>query len=349
MPEPKAAILNTPFDVHGGPDGRAKTLLDFSVNSNPFGPPVGLLEQLTHTDITTYPDPTARRAKQAAAAKHARSPAQITFGNGTAELIHRLATCYLTPSSTVVIAAPTFGEYLRAVRLQGATGVSVNPYQGLEPNLEPLITAITQHRPTLVFVCHPNNPTGHAWSAKQLETLAQVCAEQDALLVLDLAYLSLSDAPELSLPERAVQLYSLTKSFTIPGVRVGYVVASAEIINTLERSAPPWQTSAHAQAAAIWALSTKSEAFLSETVSQLLSERDVFQKELEALNVKVSPTRTTFFLCEVGGAAEFRLEAERAGLRVRDATSFGLARHIRLATRLPAENKRLLEWWVSRG
>ena len=349
MPEPKAAILNTPFDAHGGPDGRAEPLFDFSVNSNPFGPPAPLLKHLTQTDIATYPDPTAHRAKQAAADKHGRSSAEITFGNGTAELIHRLAACYLRTDSKIVIAAPTFGEYLRAARLQGAEGVSVNSYEGLEPNPAPLITAIKQHRPTLVFVCHPNNPTGHAWTKAQLDELAKVCAEQDALLVLDLAYLSLSDAPELALPESAVQLCSLTKSFTVPGVRVGYALAPAEIVEVLERSAPPWQASSHAQAAAEWSLSEKGDAFLVETVPHVLAERKAVQRELKALDVEILPTHTTFFLCEVGDASEFKLEAESAGFRVRDCSSFGLPEHIRLATRLPEENKRLLEWWSNRG
>ena len=347
MPEPKAAILTTPFDAHGGPDGRAKTLLDFSVNSNPFGPPAGLIKHLAHTTIATYPDPTASRAKQAAADKHARSATEVTFGNGTAELIHRLAACYLTEGSTVVIAAPTFGEYLRAVRLQGAEGVSVHPYKGLEPDVNPLVTVIKQRRPTLVFVCHPNNPTGHAWREEQLEKLAQVCNEQDALLVLDLAYLSLSDMPELASPESAVQLCSLTKSFTVPGVRVGYAVGPSEVIRVLERSAPPWQASAHAQAAASWALSSKGDAFLRETVPDILTERERFQTSLKEVGVKVLPTHTTFFLCEVGDAPAFKLEAESAGFRVRDATSFGLPEYVRLATRLAAENERLLEWWAS--
>ena len=349
MPEPKAAILNTPFDAHGGPDGRAKPLLEFSVNSNPFGPPAPLLKHLVQTDIATYPDPTASRAKQAAADKHGRSPAEVTFGNGTAELIHRLAACYLTAGSSVVMAAPPFGEYLRAVRLQGAEGVRVNPYEGLEPNTAPLIAAIKQHRPTLVFVCHPNNPTGHAWTEAQLNELANVCTEQDALLVLDLAYLSLSDAPEQTLPESTVQLYSLTKSFTIPGVRVGYALAPAEVVGVLERSAPPWQASSHAQAAAEWALSEEGDAFLVETVPQVLAERKTFQRELEALGVEILPTHTTFFLCEVGDASAFKLEAENAGFRVRDCSSFGLPEHVRLATRLPEENRRLLEWWSNRG
>ena len=168
MPRPNAAIMNTPFDAHGGPDGRVQSLLDFSVNSNPLGPPSALLEKLKQVDLSSYPDPTAHQAKEAAAQKHTRPRSEITLGNGAADLIHRLAACYLNAGSKVIIAAPTFGEYARASRLQGAEVVLVYPYKEGEPDPQPLLNAITKHRPTLVFVCHPNNPTGHAWAESQL-------------------------------------------------------------------------------------------------------------------------------------------------------------------------------------
>ena len=345
LPEPKAAILNTPFDAHGGPDGRAGTLLDFSVNSNPFGPPEALCDALQEVDVSSYPDPTSDRAKHVAMTKHARDLSEITFGNGTADLIHRLAACYLSRGTTALVATPTFGEYARAARLQGAEVVEVEVFGSWSDLV--LTAAIENHRPTLVFVCHPNNPTGHAWTAPQLHDLAGVCAKQGALLVLDLAYLDLSDVPGTALPERAVHLYSLTKNFAVPGVRVGYVVAPAEVIRVLERCAPPWQTSAHAQAAAAWALSRRGEAFLSTSVPAVLAARKAFRAGLRALNIRIWETRTTFFLCEVGDARAFKREAERAGFRVRDASSFGLPRHIRLATRRPEENARFLAWLAS--
>ena len=167
--------------------------------------------------------------------------------------------------------------------------------------------------------------------------------------MLDLAYLSLSDAPETALPESAVHLYSLTKSFTIPGVRTGYVVAPAEVVQALERSAPPWQTGTHAQAAAAWALSPAGADFLQRSVLQVLGERQRFQMALRALEREVLDTLTTFFLCEVGDGTAFKEEAQYSGFRVRDTTSFGLPRHIRLATRRPEENAQLLAWLKARG
>ena len=270
------------------------------------------------------------------------------MGNGTAELIHRVAACYLEPGTRVIIASPTFGEYRRASALYGAEVAEVNCYWNEEPDVAPLIEAIRRLEPTLVWLCHPNNPTGHAWAKEALEELAEVCGGVNSLLCLDVAYLSLSSV-QVEPPKTAVQFYSLTKSFCIPGLRVGYVVAPAGVTQALRRGAAPWQASSHAQQAVTWVVSEQGQAFLAKTVPQLLEHRTNFQTGLRALGVSVLPTHTSFFLCDVGDASAFKCEAEEAGFRVRDGSSFGLPHHIRLATRLPEENNQLLDWWSRRG
>lgn len=348
MPEPRKAVLATPFDEHGGPDGCGEKLLDFSVNSNPFGPSKNLLNTLEVTDLSTYPDPTAREARAALAQHHSVAAECVVMGNGTAELIHRMAACYLEPGTRVIVATPSFGEYRRASALYGAEVIEIACYKHDEPNAAELIDAIRSLKPTLVWLCHPNNPTGHAWSRELLEKLTLACERVNGLLCLDAAYLSLSRV-QVSLPETAVQFYSLTKSFCIPGLRVGYLLAPAEVAQALRRVAAPWQASSHAQRAAIWAVSEQGQAFLAQTVPQLLELRRHFQADLKALGVCVADTQSSFFLCEVGNATVFKGKAEEAGFRVRAGSSFGLPEHIRLATRLPEENKQLLDWWSRRG
>jgi histidinol-phosphate/aromatic aminotransferase/cobyric acid decarboxylase-like protein len=349
MPEPRASILTTPFDPHGGPDGSGRKLIDFSVNSNPFGPPEGLLEQLAEVDVASYPDPTCREARALAGLYHQLSPKRVTFGNGTAELIHRLAACYLNAGAKAVIATPAFGEYARASRLHGARVVTVDAYTNRPaPDEAALVAAVRRERPTLVWLCHPNNPSGHAWHADQLAKIARACAEVDALLVIDAAYLELSEVADKRLPKSAVQLYSLTKTFCIPGVRAGYALAKEPVIEALERAAPPWQAGAHAQLAARWAFSEDGKRFVQATVPELLALRRGFQGRLRALGYRVEESRANFFLVDVGDAAAFKTEAEGAGFRVREGSSFGLPAMIRLATRKPAANAELISWLVSR-
>jgi histidinol-phosphate aminotransferase len=349
MPKPRPSVLATPFDPHGGPDGSDRVLIDFSVNANPFGPPAALLEHLASVDVSTYPDPTCREVKVLAAAFHEASPAEVVFGNGTADLIHRLAACYVQAGDKVLIAVPSFGEYARAARLYGARVVTVDAYANRPaPDEAALITAIRRERPTLVWLCHPNNPTGHAYRPEQLDEIANVCLDVDALLVIDAAYLELSEVTDKGLPRSALRLYSLTKTFAVPGVRAGYAVCPTSVARALERASPPWQVSAHAQVAARWALTKAGLDFVRATVPEVLALRRDFQRQLRALGYRVEQSCTTFFLLEVEGAAAFKAEAAEAGFRVRDCSSFGLKRHIRLAARTPEANAELISWLASR-
>ena len=351
MPEPRAPVPQTPFDPHGGPDGHTgEALLDFSVNSNPFGPPPELLATLSEVEVSTYPDPAARLARAALAEHHALEFERIVMGNGAAELIHRVAAVYLTPGSRVVVAAPSFGEYARASTLYGAEVTEVEVYAG-SPAATTLAEAVERYSPTLVWLCHPNNPTGHAWTQEGLAVVAAACEQVDALLCIDAAYLRLSELDVVApvLPANALHLHSLTKSFCVPGLRVGYAVAPQRVAEALRRIAAPWQASAHAQRAAHWAVSAAGERFLARTVPELLALSGRFRERIRALGVEVGESYTPYFLVEVGSAQGFKAAAGAAGFRVRDASSFGLPRHIRVATRRPADNEQLLAWWAETG
>jgi histidinol-phosphate aminotransferase len=341
VPEP--VLKSLPYAPHGGPDGPAERLLDFSVNSNPFGPPPELLDYLREVDLSSYPDPRYSEARRAAATHHGVSPEHIVPG-GAAELIYRLCACYLKAGRTALIAAPTFGEYARAAQLHGAAVQLCPVYSnGTEPDAQLLVQAVRETRPTLVWVCHPNNPTGHAWSAEALAEIAAACQRHDALLVIDAAYLELSDATP-NLPKSAIKLFPLTKTFAVAGLRAGYVVCPVEIAEPLRRAAPPWPVSSPAAAAVSWCRSPAGAAFVTETVPELLRLRYTFQTGLRRLGFGVWVGRSSFFLVEVGDAAAFAARARKAGFRVRDASSLGLPHCVRLAAQGQDANQKLLRW-----
>ena len=212
---PETVLTLPPYAPHGGPDG-STIRLDFSVNSNPFGPPRELLEYLAKVEVSSYPDPSYTAPREAAANYHGVPTEHIVLG-GAAELIYRLSACYLKPGRNALVATPTFGEYARAAHLHGAQVHTCNVYtesaepDAAEPDAEALVRAVQTTRPTLVWLCQPNNPTGHAWSAAALTRVADACKTHDALFVIDAAYLELSAAPS-ALPE-AVTLVPLTKTF----------------------------------------------------------------------------------------------------------------------------------------
>ncbi len=344
MPEP--VLTPPPYAPHGGPDGgldRREVTLDFSVNSNPFGPPPGLLAHLNTLDLSPYPDPAYPAAHAAVANHHGVVPETAVLG-GAAELTYRLSACYLKPGRTVLVAAPGFGEYARAASLYGATVHLRNVYaKGAEPDADRLVQKIQETHPTLVWLAQPNNPTGHAWGAEALGRVAAACREHDALLVIDAAYLELSHAaPEL--PDSAVRLYPLTKTFAVAGLRAGYTLAPPRVAETLRRAAPPWSVSTPAAAAVVWCRSDAGRAFVRETVPKLLELREAFQTGLRELGFEVGDTRSSFFLVEVGDAGTFTARARDAGFRVRDASSFGLPTCVRLAAGRREDNETFLAW-----
>ena len=347
MPEPFLTPL--PYAPHGGPDdslNRREVKLDFSVNSNPFGPPKGLLTYLNNLDVAPYPDP-AYPAAHAAVAHFYGVLAETVVLGGAAELIYRLSACYLRPGRSVLVAAPGFGEYPRAARLYGAQVYECDVYSSsTEPDADRFIRAVQETHPTLVWLAQPNNPTGHAWRTEALERVAAACREHDALLVIDAAYLELSRAAP-DLPGDALVLVPLTKTFAVAGLRAGYALAPAEVAETLRRAAPPWSVSTPAAAAVVWCRSDEGQAFVGKTVPELLELRLAFQNGLRKLEFRVRDTCSSFFLVEVGDAPAFTARARDAGFRVRDASSFGLPTCVRLAAGLKGDNETFLRWLAS--
>lgn len=350
-PNPAPVLAQLPYTPHGGPDsglasgadGAADTLLDFSVNSNPFGPPPELMTLLRGLEVSRYPDPHALASRSTAAAYHGVAAEQIVLG-GAAELIYRLAACYLRPPRRALVAAPSFGEYQRASLLHGAAVELCPVYERAhEPATEPLLEAITRTRPTLVWLCQPNNPTGHAWSAAALEDVAQACETVNALLIIDAAYLELSDVtPEL--PESAVQLFPLTKTFALAGLRAGYAVAPPDVAEVLRRAAPPWPVSTLAEAAVGWCRSPAGAAFVAQTVPELLALRRSLAAALRDRGHTVWSGRSSFLLLETADGRDLARRARAAGFRLRDATSFGLPDCVRIAAQDRAANEQLLRW-----
>lgn len=342
MARPEPVLRHVPLAPHGGPDGSHPPRFDFSVNSNPFGPPPKLLEVLAGLELSTYPDPTELEARRSAAAFHGVAPETIVLGSA-AELIYRLAACYLDASRNVLIATPTFGEYARASLLHGACVHMVNVYRkNQKPDADTLIQEIRSKKPTLVFLCQPNNPTGHVWDEAALAKIAVFCEEMRTLLVLDAAYLELSDAPPC-LPVSAIRLVPLTKTFALAGLRVGYAVAPPEVATTLRHAAPPWPVSSPAQAAVCWCRSERGRAFVEWTVPELLRLRQDLQTSLRMQGFEVWESASSFFLLETPDPT-LAARAKGAGLRLRDTSSFGLPGYVRIAAQSREANDAFLAW-----
>jgi threonine-phosphate decarboxylase len=229
------------------PDG---IVADFSVNLNPLGPPPIWRDLVIEglKELLRYPDPTHRALREAIARWEGISPEWILPGNGTAELIALMARWQ--SGRPVWMAVPTFTEYRR---LAEAVGATIQTWTLLEETqFQPTIPSHLLSDPEgLIFLCQPNNPTGGFWPKELLLALLQAAQKSHATVVVDEAYLDLSDCgransvvPWIARFDCLFVLRSLTKTLALPGLRLGYLVGPAEGIQRICALQPPWSVNA---------------------------------------------------------------------------------------------------------
>jgi histidinol-phosphate aminotransferase len=318
-------------------------LVDFSVNSNPYGPPPAVSAALADVPLDRYPDRECLALRRALAEQLSVAAERIVVGNGTAELLWLIANAFVRRDDRVLIVGPTFGEYGRMASLAGADlqRWRARVEDGFAVHADPVAKMIARLHPRIFFLCNPNNPTGAVVPGEVIAHWAG--SSPDMLLVVDEAYLhfapGLSSAIELNATNVLV-LRSMTKDYALAGLRLGYAVGPEAIIGAIARVRPPWNVNAMAQAAGVAALT--DHGYLQRTMGQLLCARDELLSALRAAGARPVPSAVHFFLLDVGDAGACRRALLPYRILVRNCSSFGLPAHIRIATRTPDENALLL-------
>ena len=353
---------NTPGrPVHGGIKEaelralglRLEDCLDFSASVSPLGPPQGVAEAIADVDLTAYPDPHCLALTEAIAAHHVGdgvSIGNVIVGNGSTEIIHLLTRAWIgSPpagcNNSALLLTPTYGEYDGAVRISGGevtTLTATRRSDGFAWDTAAVTAAIAAQRPALTFVCNPNNPTGVLMAREQLAEIAEAVASVGGLLVVDEAYINLSerraDADVIALSAQhgsIIALRSMTKDYALTALRLGYAVASAPVIARLAALQPDWSVNGLAQAAGLVAIA--DTAYLERARQAVAASRDCVMERLTDLGIRCYATEANFVLAQVGDAAKLRDALAQRGLFVRDCTSFGLPDCIRIGLR-PVED-----------
>lgn len=329
--------------------------LDFSACVSPLGPPAGLWAALQAVDLTAYPDPECLELREALSRHTGADPDTILVGNGSTELIHILARASLSPpragcANAVLLLTPTYGEYAGAGALAGAELLTLAAQRNRDFawDLEQAAALIQSRRPSLVFLCNPNNPTGGYWSRGETAALAAAVAQAGGLLVLDEAYINFVadawDAMALQGPaggtgDNLVILRSMTKDYALTGLRLGYALASPAVTKRLAARQPDWSVNAPAQAAGLVALADAD--YLPQARAAVAAAKDCLTRELTAQGYGILPSAANFLLVSVGHGAAVRERLMRRGLFVRDCASFGLPDCIRIGLRPLPDCQRL--------
>ncbi len=318
---------------HGSSDD--PSVLDFSANTNPLVP-AAVEEAFSDSfeSARSYPAEPPERYRAAAANYVDCKPEQVIPTSGGLAAIRLAISLVVSPGDSVLVPAPSFGEYEREVRLQGGTPEIVS-------HDEVLATDPTDH--ALAIVCNPNNPTGEAADSNALQTFATRCRDAGTVLLVDEAFLGFTDQPSLAGTDGVIVARSLTKLFGLPGIRTGFAVATGDLRNALCGARRAWNLSVPALETGIVAMGERE--FIAETRNRVESERERLRTAL-AEQFDVYSSDSPFLLFDVGdhSVSDICQHARVQGVVLRDARTFrGLDNHIRVAIRLPDENDRLLE------
>jgi threonine-phosphate decarboxylase len=324
------------------------TPLDFSANINPLGsPPLEFVVLQELERIGYYPDNRYVEFRQAAARFVYVSPGNIVPGNGSSELIRLFAEMTLGDGGLALIPQPTFGEYENQSLLAGGRVRRID----IGPDGMPRFSDSDLDEAKAAFICNPNNPTGVLLPYEEIASLAERCEDSETFLLVDEAFIELSDPDQsvAGLAPKAEYLFvmrSLTKSFGVPGLRLGFGVANPVVAEIMDRARIPWSLGSIAAAAGSYLLG-EGEDFLKRSRTVIKEELEYLISALKSLGLRPLESTVNFILVDVASSGlasddlASRMMAE--GVLIRDCQSFGLGRsYIRLAVRNRNENEQLI-------
>jgi histidinol-phosphate aminotransferase len=337
---------------HGGPDEGTPLRHDFSTNANPLPPHPAVLQALAQADRRHYPDPGYRALREQLGMALEVAPERLLPTAGSSEAIRRLSLAAAQRGRrSVWLPQPGYGDYRAAA---DSLGLPVHTYA----DAASLLAGLQRDgAAALVWLNEPLNPVGSSWPAADWLALAARAETQGAWLALDRAYEPLrlvgSDPVPPEVAAQCWQLLSPNKALGLTGVRAGLLLAPRHagpaVSASVEGLAPSWVLSAEGVALLQVAHSAEVQDALADARSQLRAWQALQRVALDGLGWTQRDSVTPFWLArpEVPAAAlPQRLQALRAaGIKLRDARSFGLPGWVRVSTQSPEAQQALVAAW----
>ncbi len=339
------------MNVHGGYNGNKKEkVLDFSVNLNPLGVPESVKAYIVNNlgALDTYPEIEARTARQYLAREHGLESSNIIMGNGAVELIYLLAKT-VKPKKVLLI-QPTFSEYERAFRLSDAECIHyfLKSDDDFKLDLEDLLYTILIHKPGVMVMCNPNNPTATYIKNKAIKKIIEALKSYGGILMIDESFSAFENMPtaiSLLYYDNLFLLRSMTKYYAIAGIRLGYGIGAKEIIDQMQLQKEPWTL--NAIASNIVEVLLKDEEYQLKTKKWYKEEKAYFLEGIKKIHfLTVFESKANFFLCHCEfDSEELKSRLLEKGIFIRTCHDFASleGKYIRIALRNRAENRLLFE------
>ncbi|MGB8930312.1 MAG: aminotransferase class I/II-fold pyridoxal phosphate-dependent enzyme, partial [Anaeromyxobacteraceae bacterium] len=225
------------------------SVLDLSVNVNPYGPHPDVVDAIQRAPLDSYPDPGATAVREALGERWSVVPERVAFGNGASELLWSLAQLLLRGGRSLLVVEPAFSELRAAAEAAGASITSWRTDPETPADLAALGRALDVAQPALVALCTPTSPCGAAVPHEAILRLA--FDHPRVTFLLDESFLSLSEGHadlDEPLPDNVLRVRSMTKDHALPGIRIGYLLAPPELVRAIDGVRQAWPTGTLAQA-----------------------------------------------------------------------------------------------------
>ena len=332
------------------PVADATGLIKLDAMENPFPLPPELAAELGRrlggVALNRYPEP--RPAPLLAKLRRAMQVpdgCELLLGNGSDEIITMLSVACARPGAKVVAPVPAFVMYRLSASFAGLEFVGVPLAESLELDLDALLTALAEHRPALVYLAYPNNPTGTLYPDDAIERVIAAARDVGCLVVIDEAYQPFAQRswlPRAAAFDNVIVMRTLSK-LGLAGVRLGYAAGAPALMAELDKVRPPYNVNVLTQAAADFLLD-HLDVFDAQA-ALLRDERARLADALARLpGASVFPTAANFVLVRVPDAAAAFDALLAAGVLVKNVSKMHplLAECLRLTVGTPDENRQML-------
>jgi Histidinol-phosphate/aromatic aminotransferase and cobyric acid decarboxylase len=328
-------LSDLPKTVHGGTAWKLEGVEDFSHNLNPLGFPDDLSDIISASisGVDHYPDDSCAELKKIIAEAHGVDPENVMVAAGSSELIRSFPSAFLGNGCKALIPNPSFAEYSQQCRISGTEVVynKLSPENDFRLDLEK--TLESSKKMDAIYVCNPNNPTGRIEPKEKIMTIVEECARHGTMVFLDETLLELvPDYRRISCVESVKDfdnlmiIGSLTKSFAIPGMRIGFGFGSKKVTEHMEKVRSPWNIG-HIEQVVASHLIGKRMDHVRKAADMMHTESKWMCSQLKSYGFPVTPTDSFFFFNSLESigmkCSEFKDLMLKDNIMVRDCASFG--------------------------
>lgn len=323
------------------------TVIKLASNENPLGPSPLAMEAIRALvpNLHLYPDGNAFYLKRALAEKLGVEPANLTFGNGSNEILELSAHVLLQPGAEVIVSEYAFAVYPIVTHMFGGRLVTV-PAKNYGHDIPAMLRAVTPET-RLMFVANPNNPTGTLIDRGDIALLLNEIPSH-VLLVMDEAYIEFLEDPIDLLPlvrngshPNLLLARTFSKIYGLAGLRVGYAIGHPNLIAALEKVRQPFNLNAAAQAGALGAI--RDDEHVGRTRALNREGKAFFESAFRKLGLTSIPSGANFILVRVGEGAKVFQGLQKRGVITRPMASYQLPEWVRISIGSTAENHRCVE------